>query len=123
MNLAVIAIALVNLRRRTPPRDLLILSLVAIVVLNVAFSWRQRPRCSEALLGLGLTGSAANRPERSASDSRPASLNSRLLFLAALVCGSGLGICYAHETKHWLFIPAGVLVGYALGQALLRKYR
>ena len=95
--------------------------MAAIVFVNAVFSWAQRSRRSKALPGV--MGSGAKEPDRGDADAKPASLKARLLFLAALVCGGGLGICYTHETNHWLFIPAGIAVGYGLGQVLLEKYR
>jgi uncharacterized membrane protein len=121
LNLSVIATGLVYFLRGMSPRLPLIPMLAAIVIVNVAFSWAQRSRRNQALPGTA--GSGAKEAERSDAHAKPGGLKARVLFLVGLVCGSGLGICYAHETKHWLFIPAGAFVGYALGQALLKKYR
>jgi hypothetical protein len=121
MNVAVLATAFVYSRRGTPPRVLAIITLIAIVIANAAFSWGRGSRRGEALPRV--TGLGINGPERSHQAIKPTSLKGRALFLAGLVCGIGLGISYAHETRQWLFIPAGAVVGYVLGQVLLRKYR
>jgi len=121
LNLTVLGTSFLYFLRGMSPRFLLIPTTVAIVFVNAVFSWAQRSRRSEALPAV--TGSTAKGPEQSTSDAKLARLNARLLFSAALVGGILWGLGTAHETKHWIFLPAGLFVGYTLGQVLLKKYR
>lgn len=121
LNLSVLTTGFVYFQRGMSPRSILIPTLAAIVFVNAVFSWAQRSRVRGVLHGV--TDSGAEGPMHSRASAKPASLKARLLFLASVGCGGGLGVCYTHETGHWLFIPAGIIVGCVLGQVLLKRYR
>ena len=121
LNFSAVGTAFIYWLRGTPVGLLLPATLFSLVFVNVVFSWAQRSRPSKT--PPDLTGSPSTGQDRAAGDLKGVSLKAWLLFLTSLGSGALLGICYTHDTKQWLFIPAGTAGGCLLGLRLMRKYR